>query len=289
MTAARRLRELLARPGIVLAAGAPDALSARLVEEAGFPLCVVGGNALAMARGYPDLGLITMSEVLEAVRYVAAALSIPVVADVDTGYGDALNVWRTVRSFEDAGVAGIHIEDQVWPKRCGHMPGKKVIPANEMVAKIRAAVTARRDPDFVIIARCDALVVDGLDDTLARGEAYRAAGADVLFFETGQKLDEIEAIARHFAARVPLLWNHSESGKVPLLSAAELEALGFKICAFYGHAQLAGCLAIRDTLAEIRRTGNSRTIWDRMLPLDDAWEIVGLTRLIDMQHDFTGE
>lgn len=289
MTAARQLRELLARPGIVLAAGAPDALTARLVEDAGFPLCVVGGNALAMARGYPDLGLITMSEVLEAVRYVTAALSIPVIADVDTGYGDALNVWRTVRSFEDAGVAGIHVEDQVWPKRCGHMPGKKVIPANEMVAKIRAAAAARRDPDFVVIARCDALVVTGLDDTLARGEAYRAAGADVLFFETGHQMDEIEAIARRFAARVPLLWNHSESGKVPLLSAAELETLGFKICAFYGHAQLAGCLAIRETLAEIRRTGNSRTIWDRMLALDDAWEVVRLARLIDMQRGFTGE
>ena len=273
----------------MLAAGAPDALTARLVEDTGFPLCVVGGNAVALARGYPDLGLITMSEMLEQVRYITAALSIPVICDVDTGYGTALNVWRTVRSFEDAGVAGIHVEDQVWPKRAGHMAGKKVVAAGEMIGKIRAAVAARRDADFVVIARCDALVVNGLDDTLERGEAYLEAGADVLFFETRDRMDEIEAIAKRFAARVPLLWNHSESGKVPLLSAPELESLGFKICAFYGHAQLAACLAMRETLAQILKTGNSRQIWDRMLSLDEAWELVRLTRLTDLQRDFTGE
>ncbi|HEV8552917.1 MAG TPA: isocitrate lyase/PEP mutase family protein [Casimicrobiaceae bacterium] len=288
MTAAQRLRELLQGEDIVLAAGAPDALTARLVEEAGFPLCVVGGNALAMARGYPDLALITMSEVLDAVRYITSAVSIPVISDADTGYGGVLNVWRTVRCFEEVGVAGIHIEDQVWPKRAGHMEGKNVIPVPEMIGKIRAAVAGRRDPSFVVIVRCDALTVHGLEETLARGEAYLNAGADVLFFETRDRMQEIEAIASRFAHRVPLLWNHSESGKVPLLSAEELKQLGFKICAFYGHAQLAGCLAIRETLAEILRTRNSRSTWNRLLPLDDTWEIVGLSKLLGMQRRFAG-
>jgi 2-methylisocitrate lyase-like PEP mutase family enzyme len=284
MKPTRRLRDLLAGQGIVMAAGAYDALTARLVEQAGFPLCVMGGNALSVSLGYPDLGLTSMTEVARAARCIAGAVTIPVIADADTGFGGALNVWRTVRDFEGSGVAGLHIEDQAWPKRAGHMTGKKVVPTGEMAGKIRVAREAREDADFVIIARCDALMVTGLDDTLERGEAYLEAGADVLFFETRDEMDEIEALAERFRGRVPLLYNHSESGKVPLLPASELEALGFKIAAFYGHAQLAACRTMREVLAEILRTGNSKAIWERMLPLDDVWKICDLAKLEALQE-----
>lgn len=285
MKPTRRLRELLASQGIVMAAGAYDALTARLVEQAGFPLCVLGGNALSISLGYPDLGLTSMTEVARAARCIAGAVTIPVIADADTGYGGTLNVWRTVQEFEGIGVAGLHIEDQAWPKRSGHMAGKKVVPTVEMAGKIRVAREAREDADFVIIARCDALVVTGLSDTLERGEAYLEAGADVLFFETRNEIDEIEALAKRFRGRVPLLYNHSESGKVPLLQAAELEALGFKIAAFYGHAQLAACRTMREVLDEILRTGNSTAIWERMLPLDDVWQLCDLAKLKALQEN----
>ena len=285
MKPTRRLRELLASQGIVMAAGAYDALTARLVEQAGFPLCVLGGNALSISLGYPDLGLTSMTEVARAARCIAGAVNIPVIADADTGYGGTLNVWRTVQEFEVIGVAGLHIEDQAWPKRSGHMTGKKVVPTVEMVGKIRVAREAREDADFVIIARCDALMVTGLSDTLERGEAYLEAGADVLFFETRNEIDEIEALAERFRGRVPLLYNHSESGKVPLLQAAELEALGFKIAAFYGHAQLAACRTMREVLDEILRTGNSTVIWERMLPLDDVWQLCDLAKLKELQEN----
>jgi len=285
MKPTRRLRELLASQGIVMAAGAYDALTARLVEQAGFPLCVLGGNALSISLGYPDLGLTSMTEVARAARCIAGAVTIPVIADADTGYGGTLNVWRTVQEFEGIGVAGLHIEDQAWPKRAGHMTGKKVVPTVEMVGKIRVAREAREDADFVIIARCDALMVTGLSDTLERGEAYLEAGADVLFFETRNEIDEIEALAERFRGRVPLLYNHSESGKAPLLQAAELEAIGFKIVAFYGHAQLAACRTMREVLDEILRTGNSTTIWERMLPLDDVWQLCDLAKLKALQKN----
>ena len=284
MKPTRRLRELLAGQGIVMAAGAYDALTARLVEQAGFPLCVMGGNALSVSLGYPDLGLTSMTEVARAARCIAGAVTIPVIADADTGYGGTLNVWRTVQDFEGTGAAGLHIEDQAWPKRAGHMTGKKVVPTGEMTGKIRIAREAREDADFVIIARCDALMVTGLDDTLERGEAYLEAGADVLFFETRDQMDEIAALAERFGGRVPLLYNHSESGAVPLLQAAELEALGFKIAAFYGHAQLAACRTMREVLDDILRTGNSTAIWERMLPLDDVWRICGLAKLEALQE-----
>src|SRR5687768_6836826 len=195
MSAGAKLRTLLAQDGIVLGGGAHDALSARIVEQVGYPLCVVTGAGVSMCRGYPDVGLVTMEEMVANARYIAEAVDIPVVVDADNGYGNAINVRRTVREFERAGVAGIHIEDQVWPKRCGHMFGKKLIPVDEMVQKLHAALDARRDRDFVIIARCDALLVEGLEKTLERGEAYLQAGADMLFFEMRDSPAENKAMA----------------------------------------------------------------------------------------------
>jgi 2-methylisocitrate lyase-like PEP mutase family enzyme len=261
-------------------------LSARIVQQVGFPLCVVTGAGLSMIRGFPDVGLMTMKEVVEAAGYIADAVDIPVVVDADTGYGNAINVRRTVRAFERAGVAGIHIEDQVWPKRCGHMFGKRLIPKEEMAQKIRSAKDARRDPDFVVIARCDALMVNGLEDTLARGEAYLAAGADMLFFEMRESLDEIQAMAARFRGRIPLLFNHSPSGMVPRLPVGEIEAMGFKIVAFYVHALMAACRTMREVLTEIRASGNSLSTWDRMVPFDEFWELCDLKTIRELEKAY---
>ena len=206
-------------------------------------------------------------------RYIAEAVRIPVIVDADNGYGNALNVMRTVREFERAGVTGIHIEDQVWPKRCGHMPGKRLIAEAEMVQKIRAAQDARRDDDFVIIARCDALMVEGLDRTLERGEAYLQAGADMLFFEMRESMDEIKAMADRFRGRVPLHFNHSPSGMVPRLHVDEIHAMGFSTACFYVHALMAACKTMREVLSQIRDSGNSLAVWDRMVSFDDFWAI----------------
>ena len=276
MRTTRRLREMLAQPGIILGGGAHDGLSARIVEQVGYPLCVVTGAGTSMCRGLPDIGLVTMPEMVENARYIAEAVSIPVVVDADNGYGNAINGRRTVREFERAGVAGIHIEDQVWPKRCGHMFGKRLIPKDEMVGKIKAATDARHDGDFLIIARCDALMVNGLEDTLDRGEAYLAAGADMLFFEMRESMDEINAMAARFRGRVPLHFNHSPSGMVPRLHVSEIEKLGFKTACFYVHALMAACKVMREVLTEIKETGNSVSVWDRMVKFDDFWEIAGL-------------
>ncbi|HUY61884.1 MAG TPA: isocitrate lyase/PEP mutase family protein, partial [Candidatus Dormibacteraeota bacterium] len=229
---ARRLRELLARPAPVLAPGAYDALSARLVEEAGFPaVYMTGFGTAASYLGRPDVGLVTMSEMVDNARRIVQAVATPVIADADTGYGNPINVVRTVRAYEAAGVAGLHLEDQVAPKKCGHMAGKQVIPAAEMVEKIRAAVAARTDPDLVLIARTDARAVEGLDAALDRARRYRDAGADVLFVEAPQSADEIAAVAAAFPD-TPLLFNWAEGGKTPPVSLDRLRELGYRIVIF---------------------------------------------------------
>ena len=284
--ATTRLRELLAEDGLVMAGGAHDALSACIVQQTGYPLCVVTGAGVSVCRGYPDVGLLSLEESVRNARYIAEAVDIPVIVDADNGYGNAINVRRTVREFEAAGVAGIHIEDQTWPKRCGHMFGKQVIPKDEMVQKIRAALDARRDPDFVIIARCDALMVNGLEDTLERGEAYLEAGVDMLFFEMRESMDEIRAMAERFRDRIPLHFNHSPSGMVPRLHISEIEALGFKTAAFYVHALMAACKTMREVLETIKETGNSEAVWDRMVPFDQFWDIVGMAEIRELEKRY---
>ncbi len=210
-----RLRELLAGPEPVLAPGAYDALSARLVEGAGFgAVYVTGFGTSASLLGRPDIGLLTFSEMVDNARRIAQAVEVPVIADVDDGYGNPLNVIRTVREYEAAGISAVHIEDQVSPKKCGHMEGKQVIEASEMVEKIRAAVEARQSEEFVIIGRTDARAVEGIDGALERARLYREAGADVLFVEAPQSEEEISAVAEAFPD-VPLLFNWVESGKTP--------------------------------------------------------------------------
>lgn len=230
MPSTTRLRELLRQPALLVAPGAYDALSARLIAQAGFPIVYMTGfGTAASVLGQPDVGLLTMSEMVARASALAAVVGDrPLIADADTGYGNPINVQRTVREYERAGVAAIHIEDQVWPKKCGHMENKQVIPQDEMVQKVRAAVDARRDPDFVIIARTDANAVHGLDDALRRGQAYREAGADMIFIEAPRSIEELQAIKRTFPD-TPLLYNWAESGKTPLLSLEEIDALGFKL------------------------------------------------------------
>ena len=233
MSVATRLRELLAQPDLFVAPGAYDALSARLIAQAGFPaVYMTGFGTAASVLGQPDVGLLTMSEMVSRAAALAAVVGDrPLIADADTGYGNPINVRRTIREYERAGVAAVHIEDQLWPKKCGHMEGKQVIPLDEMVQKIRAAVDARQDPDFVIIARTDANAVYGLEDALRRGRAYREAGADVIFIEAPRSIEELRTIAQAFPD-VPLLYNWAESGKTPLLSLEEIHALGFKLVIF---------------------------------------------------------
>src|SRR5439155_5366218 len=195
----QRFRALLAAPGLIIAPGAYDALSARLIEQAGFDVVYMTGSGAANSLlGQPDLGLTTMTEMAGQAARVGAATTLPVVADADTGYGGPLNVRRTVQEYERAGVAALHIEDQTFPKRCGHFAGKSVIPIDEMVAKIKAAVAARSDPDLVVIARSDAAAVEGIDAALKRGRAYQAAGADALFIEAPSSVDELRQIGRSF-------------------------------------------------------------------------------------------
>ncbi len=225
MTAAA-LRATLRDGRSRLVVSAYDALTARTAEAAGFEILhVTGFGSAAALTGGPDIGLVTMTETVETTRRICAAVECPVIADADCGYGNPLNVVRTVRSLEAAGAAGLHIEDQVTPKRCGHMAGKAVIPATEMVAKIAAAVDARRDPDFVIIARTDARAPEGLEAALERGHAYAAAGADVLFVEAPESADEIRRIAGELPG--PQLFNWAYGGRTPHVSRRRLEELGF--------------------------------------------------------------
>lgn len=285
---AARLRELLAGPGPVLAPGAYDALSARLIEQAGFgAVYVTGFGASASLVGLPDVGLLTMTEMVEQTRRVVDAVGVPVIADADTGYGNPINVLRTVRAYERAGVAGIHLEDQVAPKKCGHTEGKQVIPAEEMVEKIRAAATARRSPDFLLIARTDARAVEGLTAALDRARRYRAAGADVLFIEAPQSEAEVEAVAHTFPD-VPLLFNWAEGGKTPPMSLERLRALGFRLIIFPISTLLAATRAVSDVLARIRAAGTPAQALDDLFRFDEFLAFIGFPEIRELERRFEG-
>jgi len=272
-----RLRELLVQRDLLVAPGAYDALSARLIAQAGFPaVYMTGFGTAASVLGQPDVGLLTMSEMVSrAAAFAAVVGDRPLIADADTGYGNPINVRRTVREYERAGVAAIPIEDQVWPKKCGHMEGKQVIPVDEMVQKIRAAVDARQDPDFVIIARTDANAVYGLEDALRRGRAYREAGADVIFIEAPRSIEELRAIAQAFPD-VPLLYNWAESGKTPLLPLEEIHALGFKLVIFPVSMLFAATQALLDLLEALKQGQTSLAFAERMVTFSQFTDQIGL-------------
>lgn len=232
MSTSQKLRELLARPEIIVIPGVYDCLSAKLVEQAGFDVAATSGFGIAASTlGLPDYGFLTATEMLYSVGRIAQSINIPLIADCDTGYGNALNVMRTVKDAVQIGLAGIILEDQEWPKKCGHFEGKRVIPMNEHAGKIRAAVEARGDSSLVIIARTDARAPLGLEEAIRRGQAYINAGADMLFVEAPQSVAELQTIAAAFP-NIPLVANIVEGGKTPEISPAELQNLGFKIVFF---------------------------------------------------------
>ena len=281
-----RLRALLESAETIVAPGAFDPLAARLVEEAGFPaVYMTGFGTSAALLGRPDVGLLTMTEMAGNAGRIAGCVDIPVIADADTGYGNALNVIRTVGTYEAAGVAGIHIEDQVAPKKCGHMEGKLVIPAEEMAAKVRAAVEARSQPEFVIIARTDARAVEGLDRALDRARSYRDAGADVLFIEALVSEAEVEQAALAFPD-VPLLFNWAEGGKTPPVSLARLTELGYRIVIFPIGTLLAATAAMRAVLAEITRAGTPAAALAGLPTFAEFVDFIGLPQVREAEQRY---
>jgi 2,3-dimethylmalate lyase len=282
-----RLRELLSAPEPLVAPGAYDALSARLVEQAGFDVVYMTGfGTTASLIGRPDVGLLSGTEMADNARRIVAAVDVPVIADADTGYGNAINVLRTVQLYEQAGVAGIQLEDQVMPKKCGHMSGKALIGAAEMVGKIRAAVEARRDPDLVLIARTDAVAVAGLDEAIGRATAFAEAGADLLFVEAPASEDDIARIAAELRGVAPLVFNWAEGGRTPPLSLARIGELGFSLVLFPIGTLLAATAGIRTLLATLRKDG--------VPPLDGLptfgafTDLIGLPEVQELEQRFAG-
>jgi 2-methylisocitrate lyase-like PEP mutase family enzyme len=283
------LRSLLLRERPLLAPGCYDALSARLVEDAGFSAAYMtgfGSTAGLLAR--PDVGLLTMTEMVDNARRIVEAIDIPLIADADTGYGNPVNVVRTVSEYERAGVAAIHLEDQVMPKKCGHMDGKQVIPAREMVEKVRAAVDARRSRDFLIIARTDAAAVEGLEAAIERGHLYEEAGADLLFIEAPRSEEDIAAVAEAFRG-VPLLFNYAEGGKTPLLDLERLAELGFAVVIFPLSTLLAATGAMRAVLERIRLDGTPRAALHELPSFAGFLDMIGLPEVRNLENRYAAE
>lgn len=281
-----RLRALLDSGQTIVAPGAFDPLSARLVEEAGFPAVYMTGFGTSAALiGRPDVGLLTMTEMAGNAGRIAACVDVPVIADADTGYGNPLNVIRTVGAYEAAGVAGIHIEDQVAPKKCGHLEGKLVIPAEEMAEKVRAAVEARTQSEFVIIARTDARAVEGLERSLQRGRMYREAGADVLFIEALTSEAEAEEAVKAFPD-VPLLFNWTEGGKTPPISLDRVKQLGYRIVIFPISTLLAATEAMRRILQEIARAGTPAAAMQELPTFAQFVDFIGLPQVREAEQRY---
>jgi 2-methylisocitrate lyase-like PEP mutase family enzyme len=278
MSTAHRLRELIARPGLVRTIGVHDAFSARIAAEAGMEMLFLGGFGVAASSyGVPDIGLVTLTEMTDAVRRIANRVSIPLIADGDTGHGDLHNVVRTVRDFEQAGAAGMLLEDQVSPKRCGHFAGKAVIPADEMVRKLAAALGARRDPDFVIVARTDARAIEGIDAAIARSRRYAEVGADVCFVEAPTSIQELARIPREVPR--PQLANMLTGGATPIVPMNELEAMGYKFAVFPIETLLVCGAAIRRLVESALRDGRIDP-QQEMLSFTDVKQLLGLDEIL---------
>jgi 2-methylisocitrate lyase-like PEP mutase family enzyme len=276
------LRTRLAGKPIVVAPGVCDALTAAIAAAAGFEALYVSGAAIAYTRlGRPDIGLVSMAEVAQHVALLADRIDLPLIVDGDTGYGNALNVQRTVRAFERAGAAAIQLEDQTFPKRCGHLDGKGVIPAAEMAGKIRAAVDARGSERFLVIARTDAAAIEGLEAALDRARLYAEAGADVLFVEAPRTEDDLARVAAALAGARPLLANMVEGGKTPVLPAARLEALGFALVIFPGGIVRALARTAHDYYAALRAAGTTEPFRDRMLDLAGLNDMIGTPAMLE--------
>lgn len=275
MTSRQLFKQFLKRDELLVAPGCFDGLSARLVQEAGFEAAYLSGGALARSMGIPDIGLVTMSEVIERAAQVVSVVSIPVIADADTGYGNAINLVRTVREYERAGVAAIHIEDQITPKRCGHLDGKEVIPLPEVEKKLQAALASRTDPNFCIIARTDARGVHGFDDAINRGRAFAKLGVDAVFIEAPQTEAELEEIPRAVPG-VPLLVNVFKGGKTPMLPADRLQKMGYRIAIYPSETQRAAIYAMRQALSLLKREGTTEAMDDALTTFKERDNVVDL-------------
>lgn len=287
-TPARRLRELLAAPGPVLSPGVYDCISAKIVERAGFPVAAISGAGLsASLLGYPDVGLTTMTEVVTAAHNIARSVDIPVTVDADTGYGNAVNLIRATKEFEAAGLAGMMIEDQVFPKRCGQLEGKKVIPKEEMVGKIKAACDARRDDDFVIIGRSDARAPHGMEEAIERCVAYAEAGADVIFVDAMLSLDDMRRLST--AVDKPTKTNMVEGGKTPAVHYNELHEVGIKIIAYASLVERAAIRAGLDILELLKEKGTARSAYpERIVDLVERNELMGLAQFYALEEQLFG-
>lgn len=285
MTMTKRLRELLARPKVLMAPGAADALAARLIAKHGFEaIYMTGAGTTAVRLGMPDVGLLTMNEMVDNARAIADASQLPLIADADTGYGGPINVQRTVRAYERAGVAAIHIEDQQWPKRCGHLAGKSLIPVEEMQAKIRAGLDARLDENFVLIARTDALAVEGFERAMDRCRSYEEAGADMIFLEAPSKMEHLAAIPKAF--KKPALYNMASSGKTPFLHAEEIQKLGFKLIIYPNFTLLSAITAMSHTLSELKRTGSIAEVAKNIASFQDFFNLVGMKEVQEAEAKY---
>jgi len=285
MEKAKLVRRHLSEKGQLIMPGVFDALSAKIASRAGFEVIFITGYSLsATLLGEPDFGLLTQTEVVSAAERICSVTDTPVIVDADTGYGNAINVIRTVQDLSRTGAAGMFLEDQVWPKRCGHMKGKQVIPLDEQLKKLRAALEARNDHDFYIVARTDSRQALGLSEAIARGIAFKEAGADAVFVEAPESKEEMKEIARHVPG--PLVANMLERGVTPLMSPQELKELGFDLIVW----PLAPVYSVAKSLAEVystlRRDGSTTRILDRLMPFDDFNEIVGLEEkyLLDQKY-----
>jgi 2-methylisocitrate lyase-like PEP mutase family enzyme len=275
MKSRQTFKQLLQRDRLLVAPGCFDGLSARLIQEAGFEAAYLSGGAVARSMGIPDIGLVTLSEVIDRAAQVASVVNIPIIADADTGYGNAVNLVRAVREFERSGVAAIHIEDQITPKRCGHLDGKEVIPLEEMGKKLEAALASRTDPDFCIIARTDARGVHGFDDAIRRGRAFAKLGVDAIFVEAPQSEAELAEIPRAIVG-VPLLVNVFKGGKTPMLAVDRLQQMGYRIAIYPSETQRAGIHAMRQALGLLKRDGTTEAMDNALTTFKERDKIVGL-------------
>ncbi len=284
MTPRQKLRQLVNGTRYVVVPGAYDPLTARLVQVAGFDAVYLTGGGYSRANGLPDLGLFTMTENVQFISRTVDVVDIPVIADMDTGYGNALNVIRTTREYEKTGVAGFHIEDQVAPKKCGHYEGKQIVPTAEMVGKIKAVVDTRRDPDMIVIARTDSRAVEGLQAAIDRVNAYLEAGADVGFVEAPQTVEEMEKIPRSLSK--PALVNIFEGGKTPALPAKQLEVMGFRIGIYPSQTHRAAIFAAQELLAVLKRDGDTAAIEHRLASFTDREVAVNTARWRELEKKY---
>ncbi len=276
MTRIQTLGSLLSRPEILVTPGVYDTLGALLVAEAGFETVYLSGASIAYARfGKPDIGLLGLEDVATALAAITARVDLPVIVDADTGYGNALNVIQTVKRLEREGASAIQLEDQTFPKRCGHLGGKSVVTAQEMAGKVKAAVDARQSPDTLIIARTDAAAVEGIDAALDRADQYAEAGADILFVEAPASITDMERLAERFAGRLPIMANMVEGGVTPALTAAELEAMGFSLVIFPGGLVRSRVFMAREYLASLRDSGSTAPYRARMVNFSELNDLIG--------------